>query len=242
MVLDETDSTQTELKKQLNENPNLSHFSFVQAYTQKGGRGRQGRVWESPIGNLYLSVLLQDQYSTWTPHFVANALYEALLEMGVAQARMKIKWPNDIWIDGSKKIAGIICEKVGLKMIAGIGVNVLHTPQNLDRPVISLNEVLHPDTGAETEKLRDDSIIQLRDLLIEHLERSVSLPELKHHYQARMLFQKNTPLSWTEETTQKQFTANFSGMGEHGELCVTFANGEEKKLYSEEVHIYRNST
>ena len=242
VVLDETESTQIELKLQLAQNENLSEFSFVQAYAQKTGRGRQGRVWESPVGILYLSVLLTDHFSTWTPHLVAVALFDSLVDVGIDPTLLRIKWPNDILVEGNQKLAGIICEKIGNKIVAGIGVNVLTLPLSAGRPVSSIQEVLHP---AQDEQLSEDTIVQLRDFFMEHLARPRQVAELKYQYQNRMLFQVGQKISWQDEQTQIRHEGEYVKLGEHGELVVNEFQDSiggakeliEKRLFSEEVHL-----
>ena len=102
--------------------------TVVVAETQTAGRGRFGRSWVSQKGNLYLSVVFRpDQH--------VLPLLTALSGVAVARAIRKttgleprIKWPNDILLDG-KKVAGILVESVaaGEKVyyaVVGIGINV----------------------------------------------------------------------------------------------------------------------
>lgn len=103
--------------------------SVIIADSQSGGRGRYGRKWESPKGNLYLSAVLPD-YGYQTPllaFVVGVALADALSDFGV-----RLKWPNDVLLDG-KKLAGILLERTDDgRIIAGIGVNVaFHPTQNV---------------------------------------------------------------------------------------------------------------
>lgn len=99
--------------------------SVVVAKHQSGGRGRYGRVWESPVGNLYLSAVVGD-YGAQTPllaFVVGVAVAEALSDYSV-----RLKWPNDVLLNG-RKIAGILLEKADdCRTIIGIGVNVASCP------------------------------------------------------------------------------------------------------------------
>lgn len=106
--------------------------TVVQCLEQLQGRGRHGRVWHSPPGNLYMSVLLRPgcpagqaaQLSFVTALALADAL-DTLLAPGPA---LTLKWPNDILIDG-KKISGILIEREGDSCIVGIGVNIFAPPE-----------------------------------------------------------------------------------------------------------------
>lgn len=118
----------------------------VQALTQSEGRGRQGNQWTSPMGNLYMSVLLRPlctaDLAGQVSFVVALAVSAAMDEFLVEGHQKTLKWPNDILIDG-KKVAGILLESelspkelVG-HLIIGIGVNILSAPE--DR--VALKEV-----------------------------------------------------------------------------------------------------
>ncbi|PXA87534.1 biotin--[acetyl-CoA-carboxylase] ligase [Nostoc sp. 3335mG] len=123
---------------------------WVRAEQQRGGRGRQGRAWVSPPGNLYGSVLVRLQ-----PHdppapslalVAAVAVAEAVEAFG---ATAQIKWPNDLLIDGAK-LSGILLERADDAVVVGIGVNLAHHPEDVDRPATSLAAILghapEPDT------------------------------------------------------------------------------------------------
>ena len=111
---------------------------FVVAERQSAGRGRRGRAWVSEPGNLYATLLVVDPApAALSPQicFVAAlALYDAVLDAcaGLAPARLKLKWPNDLLLDQAK-VAGILVEGTTLaggKLAAaiGIGVNCRHHP------------------------------------------------------------------------------------------------------------------
>ncbi|WMW25551.1 biotin--[acetyl-CoA-carboxylase] ligase [Methanolobus sediminis] len=106
-----------------------SEGTVVLAETQKSGRGRMGREWQSVPGGLWLSLILKpsiplDNLSRVT--LVAGiAVTNALRNMGVDA---HIKWPNDVLVKG-KKICGILTEvsaEIGKVeyVILGIGINV----------------------------------------------------------------------------------------------------------------------
>ena len=130
--------------------------SWLRAGRQTGGRGRMGRHWESPAGNLHSSTLVRVRASDPPAHTLAlvaaNAVHALIAPLCVGNAR--IKWPNDILVDGAK-IAGILLERAGDAVIAGIGVNVTGHPEDLDRPVTSLKAqgAIEADAGALLERL-----------------------------------------------------------------------------------------
>lgn len=109
----------------------------VQARVQSAGRGRQGTVWTSPPGNLYMSVLLRPVCSAQAAGqlglLAGVALARALACRAAAGAPVQLKWPNDVLIDG-RKAAGILVETVLADgrveaAIVGMGVNVSAPPE-----------------------------------------------------------------------------------------------------------------
>lgn len=117
--------------------------TVVWADSQSSGRGRSGRTWTSPSGNLYCSVILRpesDLASAANLSFVvANALRSAISEC-CPYIQPQLKWPNDILISG-KKICGILLEsgaKGGLHVVAGTGINVAAVPSELNASSTSL--------------------------------------------------------------------------------------------------------
>ncbi|MBS0505562.1 MAG: biotin--[acetyl-CoA-carboxylase] ligase [Proteobacteria bacterium] len=111
---------------------------WLHAVEQTAGRGRLGRAWVSPPGNLYASTIVclrPGDPSPATLAMVASvALDEALTAYG---ADAWIKWPNDLFI-GDAKLTGILLERTGDAVVAGIGVNLAHHPEGLDRATTSL--------------------------------------------------------------------------------------------------------
>ncbi|WP_157015322.1 biotin--[acetyl-CoA-carboxylase] ligase [Mesorhizobium xinjiangense] len=145
---------------------------WIVSKKQESGRGRRGRSWETPKGNLAASLLLVDCCAppvAATLGFVAGlALGDALeastptrrLAIGVdggsaagEAGRFELKWPNDVLADGAK-LAGILLESAmlpggGFAVAIGIGVNVVAHPGNTPYPATSLTALGSKD-NAET--------------------------------------------------------------------------------------------
>ena len=135
---------------------------WITALQQEAGRGRRGRSWSSPYGNLAASLLvtLDAVQHPATLGFVAGlALTDALAvgeksitaRVGVdgahigAKGRFSLKWPNDVLADGAK-LAGVLLESISLgggrfAVAVGIGVNVVAHPDGLPYPATSLREL-----------------------------------------------------------------------------------------------------
>jgi len=108
-------------------------WSAAIAERQTGGRGREGRAWLSPAGNLHLSVLLRPvlppESAGVLPLLVGVAAAEAVAEWGVD---VRLKWPNDLMAAG-RKLGGILVEgSAGAEgvetVVVGIGVNLALDP------------------------------------------------------------------------------------------------------------------
>jgi BirA family biotin operon repressor/biotin-[acetyl-CoA-carboxylase] ligase len=145
------DSTQTEARRRFDAG-DLS-AAWIMADEQEAGRGRRGRSWVSQTGNLMTT------YLGVTPHGPAHiALIGFAAALATADAleaygpRTRLKWPNDVLIDGAK-IAGILVDCApapsgGTWFALGMGVNLAAAPERLDQETTSLRAVLPPDAPA----------------------------------------------------------------------------------------------
>ena len=88
---------------------------------QTRGRGRAGRRWASPKGNLYASFVVDNPAKPWHLSFIA-----AVSAAGLAPG-LECKWPNDVLLEG-RKIAGILIEAEGVLAVVGIGINLNRAP------------------------------------------------------------------------------------------------------------------
>ena len=129
------------------------------ADTQTAGRGRMGRAWQSQAGNLYATGLVRlradDPDAATLALVAAVALYDTVA-LWVDAAKLRLKWPNDLLSDGAK-LSGILLERAGDAVVIGIGVNLAHHPETLDRPVTSLAAVggMSPEPGIFLETLAE---------------------------------------------------------------------------------------
>lgn len=109
------------------------HGTVVHADEQAAGRGRFGKTWYSPPGNLYVSILLRLDLplikSGELTFIAALTLADTVDRLLPKQTRAVLKWPNDVLVHGAK-IGGILLEREGDAQIAGIGLNILETAKN----------------------------------------------------------------------------------------------------------------
>ena len=116
------------------------------AQQQTLGRGRGGKQWDSPSGNLYLSLV----FAT-TPHPLlslhsVNLTCEWLKTIGIVPT---CKWPNDLLYNG-KKLAGLLCEGSNSQLIIGIGINVNVVPPAMIDQATSLKKITGKDYDVTT--------------------------------------------------------------------------------------------
>ncbi|MBV9538531.1 MAG: biotin--[acetyl-CoA-carboxylase] ligase [Acidisphaera sp.] len=145
------------------------HGTVVRAAEQVAGRGRRGRTWQSAPGNLYLSVMLRSAHDarlTTQLGFVAGvAVADAVDAMLPSAVRARLKWPNDVLVQGGK-IAGILVERLEAQdgaaaAIVGIGVNVDHAPSGLPYQATCLRE--HGGAEASLDTLTHAVLAALDD-------------------------------------------------------------------------------
>jgi len=149
IIYDEVSSTNVEGKKLVK--AGAEEGTVILARSQKKGRGRFDRIWVSPVGGLYLSIVLRPKQhpkkASLLPLIGALAVSKTINHFGVTS---KIKWPNDVRIN-EKKVAGILVEsetdsKEILSIVLGIGVNLNieneQLPKELRKTTTSLSQEL----------------------------------------------------------------------------------------------------
>lgn len=120
---------------------------WITAERQSAGRGRRGRPWSSEVGNLYASLLLLDPAPLPSlgqlPLVIAVGMRRGFSCLSALDAaRVRIKWPNDILIDGAK-CAGILVESERTPdgrqaVVIGCGINVELCPDDAPYPVTTV--------------------------------------------------------------------------------------------------------
>ena len=151
IALDEVDSTLDEAARRA---PGLTRPLWIMARRQTAARGRRGRPWIAPDGNLFATLVMQPeggpQAAALRSFAAALALADALSEVTRGAARPLLKWPNDVLLNGGK-VAGILLESTGrggavAHLSIGIGVNLIAAPpqaaveEGALRPVSVLGE------------------------------------------------------------------------------------------------------
>lgn len=189
-----------------------------------------GRSWESVEGNLYCSTLVRLSANDPLPHTLAlvaaNAVHALVAPLSAGQAR--IKWPNDVLVDGAK-IAGILLERTGDAIVVGIGINVTSHPNGLDRPVTSLfsQQAGDAEAGALLERLAQ---------LFAHwlsIWRAQGLEPVRAHWLANA-HPAGTPMRVVQpdgETVE----GHFDTLDRQGMLILRLANGQSRAIHAGDI-------
>jgi BirA family transcriptional regulator, biotin operon repressor / biotin---[acetyl-CoA-carboxylase] ligase len=232
LVFDTLDSTNSTAKAYAN--AGAAEGTIVIAKTQSQGRGRFDRIWESPEGGMYLSLILRPaippQKASLLPLITALALAKTIEPFGF---HVTIKWPNDVRVK-NKKIAGILLESE-LKghtlsfVVVGIGINL-----NTDITKLSA-DVQQRSTSLSSEK---GSAIHYHEFL------RTFLIQFEREY-TRFLKKDETTIieEWKTYTDTlgktiqiKTSTETIQGIAvdvdESGFLLLRTENGEIKKIMS----------
>jgi BirA family biotin operon repressor/biotin-[acetyl-CoA-carboxylase] ligase len=147
-VVLETGSTNDDLKEAAREG--APEWSVLLAGRQRAGRGREGRRWESPEGNLYLSLILRPE-ATWAPLISLAGGVAVAQAIATDTLLPRLKWPNDVLV-GGRKVAGLLAEGLSSggtleAVILGIGVNLAARPEALGEAATSIRD----ETGASPD-------------------------------------------------------------------------------------------
>ena len=118
--------------------PELKRPTWIMARRQTAARGRQGRAWQNPEGNLAATLLMRPlggpADAALRSFMAANALFESLA-LHVDRTKLAVKWPNDVLLSGGK-VAGILLESMGTAqgldwLAIGVGVNLAAVPDGV---------------------------------------------------------------------------------------------------------------
>lgn len=218
---------------------------WLRAEQQTGGKGRQGRAWLSPPGNLYASTLVRlqpnDPPAPSLALVAAVALHEAIAPYG---HHIQIKWPNDLVLGcspakagavraglrpspehtgGWAKLAGILLERQSDAVVIGFGVNVAHKPDLPDRATAHLGEMAPPPAI-------------LAELLAEAFARWLlrwrgeGLEPVRRAWLAAA-----HPIGTALSTTEGE--GLFDGLDEDGALLLRLADGSRRVIHAGDVFL-----
>ncbi|MDO5848795.1 MAG: biotin--[acetyl-CoA-carboxylase] ligase [Methanobrevibacter sp.] len=205
---------------------------------QTNAKGRTGKPWESPLGGVWLSIIL-------TPHITQNKIPIITLATGVAVEKAferlgiknaEIKWPNDVLIN-DKKVCGILTEAIAKfntieRVIVGVGIdvnlNVDELPPEIQEGTISLKSI--------TGKIIDEN--EVIAIFLEEFEKIYELiNESKYEEILKEWRKKSYSIGKTVEVRppfSKSYDAYVVGVDSEGILIVEKTDGTLEKVISGE--------
>jgi BirA family biotin operon repressor/biotin-[acetyl-CoA-carboxylase] ligase len=147
---------------------------------------------------------------------------------GAQTGQTRIKWPNDILVDGAK-IAGILLERAGDAVVVGIGINVTHHPAGLDRPVTSL--AAQGATDAEAAGLLE----RLAELFAHWLSiwRAQGLDPVRTHWLLNA-HPPGTPMR-VVQPDGVTLEGHFDTLDRDGMLILRLANGDARAIHAGDI-------
>lgn len=205
---------------------------WLRAERQSVGRGRQGREWHSPPGNLYASTLVRlapgDPPAPTLALVAAVALHEVASAFA-GGAGIEIKWPNDLMVAGAK-LSGILLERIEDAVVVGFGVNLAEHPDQTARPATSFAALGGaPDPALFLEALAESFARWLGRWRDEGLD-PVRLRWLAAaHPPGTALSTHTASGAWVEGV--------FDGLDEGGALRLRLADGSTRVIHAGDVFL-----
>ena len=217
---------------------NVENGTVVISEKQTAAKGRSGKSWESPLGGIWLSVILR-------PHVDHSRIPLITLATGVAVAKSlekvgienpEIKWPNDIMING-KKVCGILTEAIAKfntieTVIVGVGIDA-----NLNLDVFP-EDLKDGTTTVEKELGQKRNENELIKIFFEEFEKIINIFNEKEYEQILKEWRKYSytigKIVEVREPYNKYYDGYVVGIGKEGALIVEKIDGTLEKVISGE--------
>ena len=216
------------------------HGTVIISNCQTMGRGRYSRSFFSPAGGLYMSMVLRPEVlhfenPTFVTAFAAVSVCEAI--ESISKKVPKIKWVNDIFIDG-KKVCGILTEAVtdfesgGLDwVVLGIGINVYTRTEEFPNELQASATSIYPDK--KTKGVRNKLSAEIINRIL-GFETTPGDTEIFEKYKKRLMILGK---ELTVIQNQTEYRATAIDVDSVGHLIVKNENGEIITLSSGEIRI-----
>ena len=210
--------------------------TLVWALSQNYGRGRLGRSWVSPEGNLYTTALLAPGLPLGRLQelsFVASLAVHDTVAGLLPNADLVLKWPNDVLLGGAK-ISGILTETLarGASFVAllGVGINLAHAPVAARYPTTALADHLAEPLAVEG----------LLDLYLKALSARYALwcsdgfPPIREAWTARSRW---IGRKVSVESGEQTISGRYDGIEADGALIVAAADGVVHRISAGDVRL-----
>lgn len=231
--LDSVDSTNSYVRRMMSGGEELPELTLVDADEQTAGRGQAGNVWESEKGrNVQFSLVCHPLFLPPSRQFL---LSEAIALAVAETVGGEVKWPNDIYVGGDRKISGTLieCDLRGHHIetcIIGTGINVNQTVFRSDAPnPVSLSQL----TGSEYDREQILQAVVARFANLYQLLRDGGDDTLQHMYRRSLL--RGDGKSYPYEDRQGRFMASIHDVEPSGRLHLRRDDGSVSRYEFKEV-------
>lgn len=245
-LFETVDSTNNKIKQAIEQGENEG--VVVVAQRQEGGYGRQGRSWKSPVGGLYLSILLRPQFASLAEKaqrlpslglVISIAVWRTIKHFSCDEA-VKIKWPNDIVYTTDEilgKLVGISVEALAEAVCVGIGLNVFRPSEAIEAGDKYTLTYLEDISDKPIEKMEDIISVLLHEVeCVYNKWLTEGFSPFRDEYQANTsLFGRSVQvLTIAGDVMYEGVVCDFD---EAGLLCLKEKTGTIVRVNSGEVHL-----
>lgn len=238
LYLDEVDSTNTAAKKAAENG--AAHGTLVVSERQTGGKGRRGRVWDSPRGTgIFMTLILRPEMAP--VHASMLTLVAALAVAGGIKeytgASSLIKWPNDI-VMGGKKVCGILTEMSAdpdcINYVAvGIGINV--NREEFPEEIREVAASIFTETGKKTKRsLLISAVMAAFERYYEIFMKTADMSGLLEEYNGKLA---NCGRTVRVLDPAGEYSGTAIGIDREGELLVEMEDRTVRRVLSGEVSV-----
>lgn len=233
---DEIDSTSEEAKRRARAGETSP--VWIAARQQTAGRGRLGRNWISPTGNLFVTVLFPEPgglaVAGRIPFAAALAVRDACTS-ALPDLDARLKWPNDVRVRGAK-VCGILTETGetnGVTWVAlGMGINIQHAPDVNDQSATSLRQ-----EGAPPALMPEHVLEDLRNSLGKRVAQARN--EFDGLLEDWMRHAEGLGQSVEAGPKDARVTGVFEGLAADGGLNLRLPDGSRQTIRAGDVELVR---
>lgn len=215
---------------------------WIWAGSQDEGKGRTGRQWQSPYGNLYASLMLRPGVpiarAAQLSLLAGVAAHDAIMALAAGSGRtpdLSLKWPNDILLEDAK-VGGILLESTSQPdtdmpaVVIGTGLNVASAPEQLDRPVTSLSA-----SGIDTSPARVLSALAWATAeWLSIWDNGSAFCRIREAWLKRA---QPVGGAISVHVGEDYISGRFLGIDEAGALRMSLASGEERRITAGDVSL-----
>ena len=226
--VEKTGSTNADLADELRSANPPREGDWLVALRQSAGKGRHGREWFDGKGNFMGSTVVElreDDPPPATLSFVmALAVHQSVLASVGNLAEVRLKWPNDVLLDGGK-VSGILLELVGRSVVMGVGVNIAKAPTLPERKTAAIGDYVAKCTP---EGFLASLATHLPRLLSQW--RTQPLSDFFAAFEELSIHSLGSPIM-VHDTDGSSITGTFAGLDEtDGALRLRLADGAERVI------------